>query len=137
MKRFDARKAITEALKENGLYVETKSHAMVVPICNRSKDIVEPMLKPQWYVKCSEMAANAIKAVDCGELKIIPEMHVKTWHHWMEGIRDWCISRQLWWGHQIPAYFVTIKDNSLPAGNVSSSTRKYTQTNTITILYVK
>ncbi|GJQ68710.1 Aats-val [Trypoxylus dichotomus] len=114
MKRFDARKAIIEALKQKGLYVETKSNPMVVPVCNRSKDIVEPMLKPQWYVKCNEMAVNAIKVVNTGELKIIPEMHVKTWHHWMEGIRDWCISRQLWWGHRIPAYFVTIKNGSIP-----------------------
>ncbi|XP_022901462.2 valine--tRNA ligase [Onthophagus taurus] len=115
MKRFHARKSITEALKQKGLYIETKTHAMVVPICNRSKDIVEPMLKPQWYVKCSEMANNAVEAVKNGDLKIVPEMHVKTWYHWMEGIRDWCISRQLWWGHRIPAYFVTI--DGQPKGN--------------------
>lgn len=114
MKRFDARKAILEALKEKGLYVETKNNPMVVPICSRSKDIVEPMLKPQWYVKCDDMAKKAVEAVNSGELKIIPEMHVKTWHHWMEGIRDWCISRQLWWGHRIPAYKVTFK--SKPEG---------------------
>lgn len=119
MKRFDARRAVIDALKEKCLYVETKSHAMVVPICNRSKDIVEPMLKPQWYVKCSEMAKDAINCVKSGELKIIPEMHIKTWYHWMEGIRDWCISRQLWWGHRIPAYFVSIRDGTIPAGNVS------------------
>ncbi|KAI4470718.1 valyl-trna synthetase [Holotrichia oblita] len=121
MKRFDARQAITEALKEKGLYVETKSNPMVVPVCNRSKDIVEPMLKPQWYVKCDDMAANAIKAVSTGELKIIPEMHIKTWYHWMEGIRDWCISRQLWWGHRIPAYYVTFRDNSSEVGGESEN----------------
>lgn len=109
MKRFDARKAVLQELKSLGLYIETKSNPMVVPVCNRSKDIVEPMLKPQWYVKCSEMATNAVKAVETGELKIIPEMHIKTWHHWMDGIRDWCISRQLWWGHRIPAYFVELR----------------------------
>ncbi|KAL3276232.1 hypothetical protein HHI36_020948 [Cryptolaemus montrouzieri] len=114
MKRFEARKAILEKLKEKGLYVETKNNPMVVPICSRSKDIVEPMLKPQWYVKCDEMAKKAVEAVNCGDLKIIPEMHVKTWHHWMEGIRDWCISRQLWWGHRIPAYRVTFKE--IPEG---------------------
>ncbi|XP_066148110.1 valine--tRNA ligase [Euwallacea fornicatus] len=110
MKRFHARKEITETLKQLSLYVDTKNNPMIVPICNRSKDVVEPMLKPQWYVNCSEMASNAIKAVENKELKIIPEQHVKTWNYWMEGIRDWCISRQLWWGHQIPAYFVTLKD---------------------------
>lgn len=109
MKRFQARKEIIAALKEKKLYVETKSNPMVVPICSRSKDVVEPLLKPQWYVKCDEMAQKAVEAVNSGELKIIPEMHIKTWHHWMAGIRDWCISRQLWWGHRIPAYYVTIE----------------------------
>lgn len=113
MKRFQARKEIVAALKEKGLYVETKNNPMVVPICSRSKDVVEPMLKPQWYVRCDEMASNAVQAVNNGDLKIIPEMHVKTWHHWMDGIRDWCISRQLWWGHRIPAYYVSLKSRTL------------------------
>lgn len=104
MKRFDARKAVLANLKELGLYKETQNNPMVVPICSRSKDVVEPLIKPQWYVKCDEMAANAVEAVRSGELKIIPEVHTKIWNHWMEGIRDWCVSRQLWWGHRIPAY---------------------------------
>jgi len=108
MKRFDARKAILKSLQELGLYRETKDNPMVVPVCSRSKDIVEPMIKPQWYVKCSEMAAKASEAVTSGQLKIVPEMHKKTWFGWMDNIRDWCISRQLWWGHRIPAYFVTL-----------------------------
>ncbi|XP_015517084.1 valine--tRNA ligase isoform X1 [Neodiprion lecontei] len=116
MKRFDARKAILQQLTERGLYIETKDNAMVVPICSRSKDVVEPLMKPQWYVKCDEMAADAIKVVENGELKIIPEQHKRTWNHWLEGIRDWCISRQLWWGHRIPAYFVSILDSAVPAG---------------------
>ncbi|XP_065161929.1 valine--tRNA ligase [Atheta coriaria] len=118
MKRFDARKAVLVALKEKGLYVETKNNPMVVPVCSRSKDVVEPMLKPQWYLKCDDMAANAVEAVKSGELKIIPDMYNKTWYHWMEGIRDWCISRQLWWGHRIPAYFVNI--NGKPASEDES-----------------
>ena len=67
------------------------------------------MIKPQWYVSCNEMAAEAVKAVKTKELKIIPEQFEKTWDFWMDGIRDWCISRQLWWGHRIPAYYVYIK----------------------------
>ena len=89
MKRFDARKAIMESLKELNLYVETKDHTMVVPVCSRSKDIIEPMLKPQWYVKSKDMADKATKAVQSGDLEIIPKMHEKTWYHWMIEIRDW------------------------------------------------
>lgn len=89
MKRFDARKAVLASLKELGLYKATVNNPMVVPICSRSKDVVEPLIKPQWYVKCDEMAAKATEAVKTGELKIIPEIHTKTWYHWMDGIRDW------------------------------------------------
>jgi len=114
MKRFDARKAVLAALTEKGLYRETKDNPMVVPICSRSKDIVEPIIKPQWYVKCDDMAKEAQTAVDTGALKLIPDSHKKTWAYWMSGMRDWCISRQLWWGHRIPAYHVTIKDQGSP-----------------------
>ncbi|XP_037080211.1 valine--tRNA ligase-like isoform X2 [Pollicipes pollicipes] len=116
MPRFEARRAVLAALKEKGLYKETKDNPMVVPICTRSKDIIEPLIKPQWYVKCDEMAADAMEVVKSGELRIIPETYQKTWYHWMSGIRDWCISRQLWWGHRIPAYFVTVGDDSVPRG---------------------
>ena len=109
MPRFEARKKVLEALDKKGLYRETKDNPMVVPICSRSKDIVEPMVKPQWWVKCSDMAKKAIEAVKSKELKIIPDQFEKTWFHWMENMQDWCISRQLWWGHRIPAYHVTIK----------------------------
>lgn len=64
------------------------------------------------------MAQKAVEAVKSGKLEIIPRMHEKTWYHWMEEIRDWCISRQLWWGHQIPAYFVTIENSSIPQEKV-------------------
>jgi valyl-tRNA synthetase len=109
MKRFDARKAVKEALEKKGLYRGTQDNPMVVPICTRSKDIIEPMLKPQWYVQCKEMAERAAESVRSKELNIIPSAHEKTWFNWMEGIRDWCISRQLWWGHRIPAYLVHVE----------------------------
>ncbi|XP_046455974.1 valine--tRNA ligase-like isoform X2 [Daphnia pulex] len=117
MKRFDARKAVLEALEQVGQYRGTADNPMVVPVCSRSKDIVEPMIKPQWYVKCDQMAADAAEAVRSGKLKVVPEMHQKTWFSWMDNIRDWCISRQLWWGHRIPAYFVTIDEPSAKVGD--------------------
>ncbi|XP_017879965.1 valine--tRNA ligase [Ceratina calcarata] len=106
MKRFHARTAIIKELTARNLFIEIKDNPMVVPMCSRSKDVVEPLMKPQWYVRCNEMAAKAMDAVKTDELKIIPSQYKKIWYHWMENIRDWCISRQLWWGHRIPAYCV-------------------------------
>uniref|UniRef100_A0A4W6C5E4 Valine--tRNA ligase n=1 Tax=Lates calcarifer TaxID=8187 RepID=A0A4W6C5E4_LATCA len=116
MKRFEARKAVLQALKDRGQFKEIKDNPMVVPVCSRSKDIVEPLLKPQWYVNCTDMGKQAADAVREGRLKIIPDHHLKTWFNWMDNIRDWCISRQLWWGHRIPAYFVTVNDPSVKPG---------------------
>ena len=83
---------------------------MQIPICTRTGDIVEPLLKPQWYVDCTEMARRAVDAVKNGELEILPKEHVNTWYRWLENIHDWCISRQLWWGHRIPAYKVLLHE---------------------------
>ncbi|XP_019948459.2 valine--tRNA ligase [Paralichthys olivaceus] len=116
MKRFEARKSVLQALKDRGQFKEIKDNPMVVPVCSRSKDIVEPLLKPQWYVNCKDMGKEAADAVREGRLKIIPDHHLKTWFNWMDNIRDWCISRQLWWGHRIPAYFVTVNDPSVKPG---------------------
>lgn len=87
MKRYEARKAVLEALKQKQLYIETVDNPMVVPVCSRSKDVVEPLIKPQWYIRCDEMAKKAIEVVTNGDLKIIPSQHNKTWFHWMENIR--------------------------------------------------
>uniref|UniRef100_H0UUX4 Valine--tRNA ligase n=1 Tax=Cavia porcellus TaxID=10141 RepID=H0UUX4_CAVPO len=114
--RFEARKAVLAALKERGLFRGVRDNPMVVPLCNRSKDVVEPLLRPQWYVRCGEMAQAASAAVTRGDLRILPEAHQRTWHSWMDNIRDWCISRQLWWGHRIPAYFITVNDSAVPPG---------------------
>lgn len=85
---------------------------MTLPICSRSGDIVEPLLKAQWFVRCDSMAVKAIQAVDDGELEIIPPYYTKTWKNWLSSISDWCISRQLWWGHQIPAYQVQLPNST-------------------------
>lgn len=114
MKRFDARFAIRAELKKIGLLTEEKpkSNPMKVPICSRSKDIVEPRIKEQWFMDCEEIARRAIELTDQGKLKI-PKAHMNTWKRWLdpESIKrhPWCISRQLWWGHRIPAYRARIK----------------------------
>lgn len=80
---------------------------MTIPICSRSGDIIEPLLKPQWWVNQKDMAVEAIKAVKSGEITITPKTSEAEYFHWLENIQDWCISRQLWWGHRCPVYFVT------------------------------
>jgi len=104
--RFEARGTVEEALKKKGLWVGKKSHPMRLGLCSRSKDVIEPFLKPQWWMDCKELAARSVKAVREGELKIVPEFHHQTWYNWLENIQEWCISRQLWWGHRVPAYKV-------------------------------
>jgi valyl-tRNA synthetase len=119
MLRFDARVEVLKQLKEKGLYIETKPNPMSIPVCSRTGDVIEPLLKPQWYVNCQQMAKGAIKAVHNGELTIFPKTSEKEWFLWLENIQDWCISRQLWWGHTIPAYFVEIEgeDNDVCDGS--------------------
>ncbi|KAN0024369.1 hypothetical protein ACTFIV_008775 [Dictyostelium citrinum] len=104
--RLDARSMVIEKLKEMGLYKEKLSHPQTLSICSRSGDLLEPVLKPQWYVKCKEMANKSIEFVESGEIKIIPESFRTDWSRWLTNIQDWCISRQLWWGNPIPAYKV-------------------------------
>jgi valyl-tRNA synthetase len=98
-----------EKLKEKGLYVETVDHEMTLRLCSRSKDVIEPLLKPQWYVSMKDMAAAAYNAVETGDLIINPKLSEAEFKRWMQNIRDWCISRQLWWGHQAPVYYVKIE----------------------------
>ncbi|KIK55696.1 hypothetical protein GYMLUDRAFT_205313 [Collybiopsis luxurians FD-317 M1] len=109
MKRFHARVAVVKALQEKGLYIEAKDNPMQIPICSKSGDIIEPILKPQWWVNCKPLAEEAIKRTRAGELEINPKQSENEWYRWLEGIQDWCVSRQLWWGHRCPAYFVDIE----------------------------
>ncbi|MCD0417732.1 valine--tRNA ligase [Rubrivivax sp. JA1024] len=112
--RFEARKRVVADLEALGLLVETKKHRLMVPRCERTGQIVEPMLTDQWFVAVNKpgadgksIAAKAIDAVSSGQVRFVPEQWVNTYNHWMNNIQDWCISRQLWWGHQIPAWYGT------------------------------
>ncbi|KAB0585020.1 valine--tRNA ligase [Comamonas kerstersii] len=115
MDRFVARKAIVADLEELGLLVEIKKHKLMVPICDRTGQVIEPMLTDQWFMAMNKVgegdatgksiAQKAIDAVANGDVKFVPENWVNTYNQWMNNIQDWCISRQLWWGHQIPAWY--------------------------------
>ncbi|CAK7337835.1 unnamed protein product [Dovyalis caffra] len=115
MPRFQAREAVKEALKKKGLYRGAENNEMRLGLCSRSNDVVEPMLKPQWFVNCNDLAKKALKAATVGEnptLEFIPKQFLAEWKRWLGNIRDWCISRQLWWGHRIPAWYVTLEDDA-------------------------
>ena len=105
MDRYEARKVMVQDLKDLGLLVKIVPTKHNVGTHDRCGTTVEPMVKPQWFVRMAEMAKPAIKAIETGELKFVPENYSKTYLHWLENIKDWCISRQLWWGHRIPAYY--------------------------------
>ncbi len=105
MDRFDARKKILQDLEELGLLEKTDDHKLMVPRGDRSHSIIEPYLTDQWYVKAGPLAEPAIEAVKNGDIKFVPENWSKTYFEWMNNIEDWCISRQIWWGHRIPAWY--------------------------------
>jgi valyl-tRNA synthetase len=112
--RFAARKKVVADLDAQGLLVEVRKHKLMVPRCERTGQIVEPMLTDQWFVAMTKpgrdgksIAQKAIDVVDDGSVRFVPEQWVNTYHQWMKNIQDWCISRQLWWGHQIPAWYGT------------------------------
>ena len=105
MDRYEARKAMVEDLKELGLLVKVVPHSHNVGTHDRCGTTVEPMIKPQWFVRMKEMGEAAIKTLQDGNLQFVPDRFDKIYMHWLENIRDWCISRQLWWGHRMPAYY--------------------------------
>ena len=103
--RFEARKRVVADLQEQGLLVKTESHLMKIPRGDRSRSVIEPFLTDQWFVKAAPLAAPAIQAVEDGRIRFVPDNWSKTYFEWMRNIEDWCISRQLWWGHRIPAWY--------------------------------
>jgi valyl-tRNA synthetase len=105
MDRYEAREIIVKKMDEMGLLVKIEDHTHNVGTHDRCNTTVEPMVKPQWFVAMEELAKPAIEAIKTGELQFVPKNYDKTYLHWLENIRDWCISRQLWWGHRIPAYY--------------------------------
>ena len=105
MDRYEARKAIVEDLKNEGFLVKIKEHVHNVSCHDRCNTVIEPMISKQWYVKMKELAKPAIEVVKDKKIKFVPERFDKTYFNWMENIQDWCISRQLWWGHRIPVWY--------------------------------
>ncbi len=105
MDRYEARKAIVKELEELGLLVKIEDYTHNVGTHDRCGTTIEPMIKKQWFVKMDELIKPAVKAVKEGDIKLVPERMEKTYYNWTDNIRDWCISRQLWWGHRIPAYY--------------------------------
>jgi len=109
MKRYHARNAVLAALKEQDLYIGAEPNAMTLQVCSKSGDIIEQVMKPQWWVSVKPLADAAIAATRAGDLSIKPSQSENDWFRWLEKPQDWCISRQLWWGHRVPAYLVKIK----------------------------
>ena len=132
MDRYEARKAIVEELEKEGLLVRIEDYSHNVGTCYRCHTTVEPMIKKQWFVKMDELIKPAADAVKNGDIKLIPERMTKTYFNWTDNIRDWCISRQLWWGHRIPAWYCedcgeTIVSKDVPCECPKCKSKRLTQ----------
>ena len=104
--RFEARRKIETMLEESGNLVKTEDYTSPIGYSERTNAVIEPKLSTQWFLKMDLLAKDALASVENGDVKLIPDKYRNTYRHWMENVRDWCISRQLWWGQQIPAYYL-------------------------------
>jgi valyl-tRNA synthetase len=104
--RFVARDQLWADMEASDLTIKVDPHTQRIPRSQRGGEVIEPLVSSQWFVKTEGMAAKALKAVEDGDVKIIPERFDKVWNNWLDGIHDWCVSRQLWWGHRIPVWYV-------------------------------
>jgi len=120
MKRFDARVHVIKKLTQLGLYKGRADNKMVLKQCERSGDIVEPFTKPQWWVDITDMATRSANAARSGDLCIFPKSRTSTWYHYLDNPKPWCISRQLWWGHRVPAYMIIINGVKPDTGDPES-----------------
>lgn len=130
--RYEARKRILADLESAGLLEKTEPHKLMVPRGDRTQTVIEPYLTEQWYVKAKPLAEPAIKAVEDGHIRFVPENWSKTYFNWMHNIEDWCISRQLWWGHRIPAWYDT-QGNIYVAHDEAEVRKKYGLDNNVSL----
>ena len=120
--RYDARQKLLDELQEKGLLVSAKPHKLMIPRGDRTHAVIEPMLTDQWFMSMEGLAKQGLAAVDSGELKFVPENWTTTYRQWLENIQDWCVSRQLWWGHRIPAWYDT--DGNFYVAHTEEEARK-------------
>jgi valyl-tRNA synthetase len=130
--RFEAREKIIKDLQSQGLLERTEDHTLKIPRCDRTKTVIEPFLTDQWFVKTEQLAKPAIEIVEKREIRFIPENWAKTYFQWMNNIEDWCISRQLWWGHRIPAWYDE-KNNIYVGFDEQAVREKYDLSNTLSL----
>lgn len=124
--RFTARTEILNKLHDLGLLRATRSHKLLLPVCSRSKDVIEYLLKPQWFINCQRMTQQAMQYLSTGSLILDPPKFEKEWNNWLRSQKDWCISRQVWWGHRIPAYECKMCDRTewVAAHNYQEASQK-------------